>query len=689
VRTRSVSFPIRLQLTLVLVLLVAALSISLTYISYRAARRSLEDEALASLESTAEARVHVLDTFSLYKAERLASAAKSLELACGASGAMNLPCAKENLRIFLAREQARAAILTYGNGKQAVFGDYFGAEHPTARSAAFHRDAKGELYLAMGYVDEDSGLNLDVQFSSSPVVQAVLSEVAQPVGAVATADGQPWDIPTGRLALTRSAALDRCLNGEAASALEGSQGQPVYRVYRYASGLGVCVIAEKPQAIILAPITRLTRRLTNTVLGFVIVSMLVAYLLGHILTHPLAVMKRRVAQLKKGDFDSPVPIVGTGEIKDFSTALASMASALKASRVALLESERKLTLAHKAGRLWIWNFNLKTGTFSWQIPWKRGSGPHLLPLRKVLRSIDERDRHAVVGAIRQAKSSKLFEVEYRPKRVDGHETWVAAWGELVQDEAGLAVSITGVSLNSTSRKEQQRLISEREKLLATADMAASLAHEINNPLSSVIGALYMATTAATVPPESRHYLDVAGEEADRIARIARQMLSLYRKPSVPESVDVRHLLQDVISSCRAQAERKQQRLEVAVENTGSICGFADELRQAFTNLVVNAIEHSPRGAHIAIRAHRSHSFQRVAERGVRVLVANTTEPAAIRKSMDLTAAFVTTKKQRGAGLGLWVTRSVLLKHGGNLRVRAYGENSLCCAVYLPARSIAA
>jgi signal transduction histidine kinase len=216
-------------------------------------------------------------------------------------------------------------------------------------------------------------------------------------------------------------------------------------------------------------------------------------------------------------------------------------------------------------------------------------------------------------------------------------------------------------------------------------MAASLAHEINNPLTSIINGIYMASSCRELPASVQHYLDIARENSDRVARIARHMLGLYRTPLQPEAVHLRHLLQDVIHECRAKAEERQQKFDIDLDWPGSVLGFADELRQALMNLVQNAVEHSPAGGTIAIRAHRARSFQWPAERGVRVLVANAA--AKPLKGFDRIDPFISTKPQRGSGLGLWVTRSVVIKHGGKLRIRAYGAgmDRMCCVVYLPMR----
>jgi signal transduction histidine kinase len=106
------------------------------------------------------------------------------------------------------------------------------------------------------------------------------------------------------------------------------------------------------------------------------------------------------------------------------------------------------------------------------------------------------------------------------------------------------------------------------------------------------------------------------------------------------------------------------------------------------NLLMNAIEHSPSDATVMVRAHRSRSWQNTSDRGIRVVVLNH-GTALSREEIDkMFSPFVSTKAERGSGLGLWVTRAIVLKHGGRITVRSFSKprEAVCCSMYLPARS---
>ncbi|MGH9523598.1 MAG: sensor histidine kinase, partial [Terriglobales bacterium] len=224
-----------------------------------------------------------------------------------------------------------------------------------------------------------------------------------------------------------------------------------------------------------------------------------------------------------------------------------------------------------------------------------------------------------------------------------------------------------------------------EKLLAAADMASELAHQINNPLSAVTGAIYMATRHAGTDPELAKYLKIADTEGKRLANIARQLVTLYAPASEPEAVDVREIVNAAITSCGRQFRERRDTLEAQLEWTGRIVGFRDELRQAVLNLLTNAVEHSPESSRIVVRTRRARFWQRSGSRGVRITVANDGPGFPERRIGEMLEPFSGTKQQRGTGLGLWVTRSVIAKHGGKLKVRSTAKKTVC-VVYLPAKA---
>jgi signal transduction histidine kinase len=182
----------------------------------------------------------------------------------------------------------------------------------------------------------------------------------------------------------------------------------------------------------------------------------------------------------------------------------------------------------------------------------------------------------------------------------------------------------------------------------------------------------------------RKFLNIADKEGKRLAAIARQLVSLYSPASALEAVDVRELVDAAIISCGHQFRQRRDSLEAQLESTGRVLGFREELRHAVLNLLTNAVEHSPEESRVLVRTRKVRSWQQSGGRGVRITVANEGPGFPERQITEMLEPFSGTKLQKGTGLGLWVTRSIIAKHGGKLRVRSTPKKTVC-VIYLPAR----
>jgi signal transduction histidine kinase len=184
-------------------------------------------------------------------------------------------------------------------------------------------------------------------------------------------------------------------------------------------------------------------------------------------------------------------------------------------------------------------------------------------------------------------------------------------------------------------------------------------------------------------------LKLAQQELARTMLISRTMLSLYREPKAPVAVDLQELLDGVLLLLHRRLQQQNVQVERDFAEPLIVEGFPAELRQVFTNLIVNALEAAGNDGRIRIRVERSPADE-VHGAGAIVEVADSGPGVPEDSVPKLFQPFFTTKGEEGTGLGLWVSMGIVQKHGGTIRV-ANGADALPGAhvrVYLPAQTLA-
>ena len=256
-------------------------------------------------------------------------------------------------------------------------------------------------------------------------------------------------------------------------------------------------------------------------------------------------------------------------------------------------------------------------------------------------------------------------------RKDGSELQIDDSLSPIRDKREAAVGFILVFRDVTMARKSQQALLANEKLAVAGRLAATIAHEIHNPLDSISNLLFLMDGQCT-PEESAHFLDLARQETARVTQISRAMLSLYRESRAPITVDLKYMLESIL----LLLERRFLVLGVTVEQDlpagQSVQGFPAELRQVFTNLLMNAAEAAGTGGVIRLRVtpepdHLSaDGLSRQAGALVTVEDHGPGVPEAIRDK--LFQPFFSTKGEQGTGLGLWVSRGIVNKHGGDIRL---------------------
>jgi signal transduction histidine kinase len=235
----------------------------------------------------------------------------------------------------------------------------------------------------------------------------------------------------------------------------------------------------------------------------------------------------------------------------------------------------------------------------------------------------------------------------------------------------------------TDRKLAEYALRTAEKIAATGKLAHAIAHEINNPLEALTNLLYLAGTCDSL--ETIHSLLAhASSEVQRIARITKQSLSFQRDTQNPLALDVGELVEDVVGVYQKSASARRVRVVCHRRPTPAIHGFPGQLTQIFSNLVRNAADAAPQGSEVVVRVR---SIWRRGREGTRVTIhdrGNGIPPELRGLIFD---PFFTTKELRGSGLGLWVSRNLVMKHDGTIRFRTStrsGASGTAFEVFLPA-----
>ncbi len=263
----------------------------------------------------------------------------------------------------------------------------------------------------------------------------------------------------------------------------------------------------------------------------------------------------------------------------------------------------------------------------------------------------------------------------------------------IKDAANRVIGGSTIARDITERKraeEALRASEEKlrmtEKLAATGRLAATISHEINNPLEAVTNYIYLARQERSVPPEVRNLLDGADRELRRVAHIARQTLGFYRDSTPPVTINVAELLSDILELYRGKITYKNLRVQRQFDSSCEVRALQGEIRQVFSNVLINAIDASPDNGALALRVARGRGGKQGEKVGVRVTVADEGVgiPAAARGRIF--EPFYSTKRDVGTGLGLWVSKSLVEKHGGSIRFRssvALGRSGTVFSIFLP------
>jgi PAS domain S-box-containing protein len=325
------------------------------------------------------------------------------------------------------------------------------------------------------------------------------------------------------------------------------------------------------------------------------------------------------------------------------------------------------------------------GTWDWDVPGDRvfadegfartyGVDPEYAavgaPIAEFIRNLHPDDRSRVEEAIASAlKTGNDYSAEHRLIQSDGSIRWVLARGRCSLAKDGTPLRFLGVTLDITDQKLTTAALLQNEKLAAVGRLAASIAHEINNPLESVTNLLYLARKAAVLP-EVKGYLDTAEQELRRVAAISSQTLQFHKQATSPTEVQCAALLEGSARMYFGRIVNSNVSIEMRDRCEQAIRCFEGEIRQVLNNLVSNAIDAmSQSGGRLLLRSRPGRNWK-TGESGIILTVADTGRGMTAQDQSKAFQAFFTTKGIGGTGLGLWISHEIAVRHRGRLTLRS-------------------
>ncbi len=212
-------------------------------------------------------------------------------------------------------------------------------------------------------------------------------------------------------------------------------------------------------------------------------------------------------------------------------------------------------------------------------------------------------------------------------------------------------------------------------------MASTIAHEINNPLETIGHAVYLALTDPETSPKAKSYLELATQELDRVTHITKQTLAFNREDRTPALIDLRTSVDSVVKLFAPRLAARGITVERRYAKVESIRAGGGEIQQVISNLISNSMDATPNQGKIQFRVSRS--IGKNGSRLVRFTIADTGSGITPERLKKIFEPFFTTKEIVGTGLGLWISKQIVEKHGATIRVRSKPGKGTVFSIVFP------
>jgi len=300
-----------------------------------------------------------------------------------------------------------------------------------------------------------------------------------------------------------------------------------------------------------------------------------------------------------------------------------------------------------------------------------GYEPEEIIGQSILRLIPEDLHHEEAEILRKLRAGEKIE-HYETKRIskNGEIREVSVTISPILNRNGEVVGGSKIARDVSDRKKVERMAIEAEKIATTGRMAAAIAHEINNPLGSVLNLIFLARQEGISLKDIRSYLATAESELERVSHIARQTLGYYRDTGAPSEVRLHDLIENVLSVFRNKMLAHNIVLQVRFNDLRKISVHSGEIIQVFSNVISNAIDAMPQGGKLSIAINQTVGTE---QDGLQVVVSDNGQGIRRDHIGRVFEPFFTTKGNLGTGIGLWVTKQLVERHGGQIAISSSTE----------------
>ena len=297
------------------------------------------------------------------------------------------------------------------------------------------------------------------------------------------------------------------------------------------------------------------------------------------------------------------------------------------------------------------------------------------------------EESAILARIRRGEHIEHYESIRRRK--DGRLFDVSLTISPVFNQAGQVVGASKIARDVSERKLTEAAMIKSEKLAAAGRLAATLAHEINNPLQAVTNLVNLWAQSPGLDALGRAHAAMAENELRRVNHLTQQSLSFYRESTEPTAVSVEETIDSILTIYDKRLETKKIDVIRRYQSNGAtIQNYPGEIRQLFTTLLLNAMEAIPSRGTIAVRTREASARKNGAIRGIRVTISDTGVGIPAFNIPRIFEPFFTTKGENGTGLGLWVASGIVGRSGGSILTRSTTDSNkhgTCFSIFLPAR----